>query len=140
MAARGAGVHRTPAEMQDLRNSCGEGTCRRCASLYTVCLYQVVVYTRGITITQKQNSNFTLILSFLHETIFLKLHTLFCRHISLKSCTKGKRLSLSRTEPFTYVIPVELLQAVCAASPMGCLIEDADVTVKQYLFIAPSLC
>ena len=56
--------------------------------LKTVCLYQVVAHMRGITITLKQNSFFKLILSFLDETIFLKLNTLFCMHIGLKSCTK----------------------------------------------------
>lgn len=82
------------AELQErgmtFQNTCVQGAC------------QVVVRMRGIIITQKQTHSFTVILSFLDKTIFLKLHSVFCTRVSLKPFTKRKLFSWSRTEPFTY--------------------------------------
>lgn len=68
-------------EMRDLRSNYIWGMC---PAWYIVSLYQVV-RVKSIIIMQKQDLFFTLIFSLLDQTIFLKLHTLFCMHVSLES-------------------------------------------------------
>lgn len=83
---------------------------------------------------------YTLIFSLLDKKIFLKLYTLFCMHVSLKSFTKWKSCLAGPEQGYSLVTPlVQLLQAARAISVMCCLIEDADGAIKQWLFITHAL-